>query len=215
LPFNPPYRFVDTEEPARSQLYRNFEEATRYMNGAYAGPVFVATSTTRPAKPWAGMVVYETDTNNLMAWNGSAWVAVFQPGAWSAWTPALTNMTQGNGTILANYVKIGRLVTARFTFILGSTSTMGTGPKFSLPVTASTAVTGDSHYIGTCFMTDVASSIFTGTAQCRDTGTTALIRVSKTNAGGYVGFADITATIPFTWASTYWLDVILTYEAAS
>ena len=34
----------------------------------------VCTSTTRPATPFQGQCIYETDTNRLYVWNGSAWV---------------------------------------------------------------------------------------------------------------------------------------------
>lgn len=33
----------------------------------------VCTSSTRPANPYEGQVIYETDTNNLRFWSGSAW----------------------------------------------------------------------------------------------------------------------------------------------
>ena len=35
----------------------------------------VCTSVTRPASPWQGMLIYETDTTNIMLWTGGAWVA--------------------------------------------------------------------------------------------------------------------------------------------
>ena len=36
----------------------------------------VVTSSTRPSSPFAGQLIYETDTNRLAAYNGSAWVGV-------------------------------------------------------------------------------------------------------------------------------------------
>jgi hypothetical protein len=36
----------------------------------------VCTSSTRPASPYEGQYLYETDTNNTLVWNGSAWVCV-------------------------------------------------------------------------------------------------------------------------------------------
>jgi hypothetical protein len=36
----------------------------------------VCTSTTRPASPYEGQVIYETDTDLVLAWSGSAWFTV-------------------------------------------------------------------------------------------------------------------------------------------
>lgn len=33
----------------------------------------VCTSTSRPTTPYTGQIIYETDTNNILSWNGSAW----------------------------------------------------------------------------------------------------------------------------------------------
>lgn len=36
----------------------------------------VCTSTTRPASPFEGQVIYETDTNRVLVYDGSAWVMI-------------------------------------------------------------------------------------------------------------------------------------------
>jgi hypothetical protein len=36
----------------------------------------VCTSTNRPASPFEGQVIYETDTDLVRAWNGSSWVTI-------------------------------------------------------------------------------------------------------------------------------------------
>lgn len=41
------------------------------LDGAVGAPTF--TSGTRPSSPWAGRVIFESDTGNVMFWNGSAW----------------------------------------------------------------------------------------------------------------------------------------------
>ena len=33
----------------------------------------VVTSTTRPGTPFAGQIIYESDTGNAQIWDGSAW----------------------------------------------------------------------------------------------------------------------------------------------
>lgn len=36
----------------------------------------VCTSTTRPSVPYTGQLIFETDTNLVLAWNGSSWRAI-------------------------------------------------------------------------------------------------------------------------------------------
>ena len=54
----------------------------------------VATSGTRPASPFNGQVLYETDTAKIVSWNGSAWVYTAAVVA----TTAIFNETQASGT---------------------------------------------------------------------------------------------------------------------
>jgi len=35
----------------------------------------IVTSATRPASPWTGQIIYETDTESTFVWTGSAWIA--------------------------------------------------------------------------------------------------------------------------------------------
>ena len=39
----------------------------------------VCTSTTRPASPYTGQVIFETDTNRMLVWNTTAWVIPNSP----------------------------------------------------------------------------------------------------------------------------------------
>lgn len=56
----------------------------------------VCTSTTRPASPYEGQVIYETDTDRVLVWNASAWVA---PNSQTANPPGLELVkTQTVGT---------------------------------------------------------------------------------------------------------------------
>lgn len=80
---------------------------TYLMNQA----VIVCTSGTRPSAPIEGMIIYETDTDRLGAYNGTTWVPVAAalheaPGGWtagtaySALTPSLT-LPAGNWVVQA------------------------------------------------------------------------------------------------------------------
>jgi hypothetical protein len=39
-----------------------------------------ATSSTRPTSPWTGQTAYETNTKNLILWNGASWVNIANAG---------------------------------------------------------------------------------------------------------------------------------------
>ena len=59
----------------------------------------VCTSTTRPTAPYEGMMIYETDTDKVLVWNGSAWYANWNlPWGvvqWESSTSAAQNLTSG------------------------------------------------------------------------------------------------------------------------
>ena len=78
----------------------------------------VATSTSRPAVPFDGQVISETDTDSLKVYDGSAWVGVGYP-------IAVFNETQASGTA-------------------GGTATSGSFVKRTLNTTVVNNITGCS-----------------------------------------------------------------------
>lgn len=55
----------------------------------------VCTSSTRPASPYEGQVIYETDTDKVLVWTGSAWLPPWNT-AWglvAAYKEVTTNQT--------------------------------------------------------------------------------------------------------------------------
>ena len=134
-------------------------------------------------------------------------------GAWQTWTPTLTNMTLGNGTVTAKYIQIGKTVFFRFAFVFGSTSTMGSIPRFSLPVTAAShAGSLGSILLGTANAYDNATNNFDCVAVLNST-TDAIIRVIQASGTNSLQ-ANITSTNPMTWTTSDELHVIGQYEAA-
>lgn len=128
---------------------------------------------------------------------------------WTSWTPTWTNLTVGNGTVLAKYTKISRTVHFRIKFTLGSSSSVGTGPVFTLPVTAA------SDYIiewpiGPAVCLD--SGVKAWSAYCQLNSTTQGLIRSDDGAGG---FGNVAATSPFTWGTADYFMITGTYEAAA
>jgi hypothetical protein len=59
---------------------------SNYLPSSRISQSGVCTSTTRPASPYEGQVIYETDTDRVLVWNASAWVA---PNSQTANPPGL------------------------------------------------------------------------------------------------------------------------------
>lgn len=75
---------------------------SRYIETSNLARPGVCTSTTRPASPYEGMVIYETNTDRTLVWNASAWVA---PNSTTANPPGLELVkTQTIGTGVSSIV---------------------------------------------------------------------------------------------------------------
>ena len=130
-------------------------------------------------------------------------------GGWVDFTPTFTNLTVGNGTVIARYQKIGKLVNLYFNFTLGSTSVISTSPSFTLPIAASQAYTVfNARYL------DSGVTSYFGIASTGG-GLTQLnfleMRVNSTYAD-IIG--NITATVPFTWTTNDIISAQISYEVA-
>lgn len=135
---------------------------------------------------------------------------------WQDWSPSYANITVGNGTVVAKYIQIGKVVHARFRFTLGSTSVVGSSPTVSLPVAANSEYANAVFSVGGIYCDDATS-----TTAGQVTGDT-IISESTTVATPVVRYTDtaaarrvtITATIPFTWTTSDILTMDFSYEAA-
>ncbi len=133
---------------------------------------------------------------------------------WADWTPTLSNMTLGNGTVVARYTQIGKTVFARFSFILGSTSAISNNPGVTVPVTpSSTGYTTTIPFIG------IADFLESGVA--RNHGVITLLSTTdfrpfvNTVTGTYATSSSISATVPFTWGTADEYVFQVCYEAAT
>lgn len=127
--------------------------------------------------------------------------------AWQTWVPMLTNLTLGNGTVLAKYRQVGRTVDFRFRLVLGSTSAVGTDPKFTLPTTPS-ADFPTSDGVMPCHAHIVDSGITIRQALPLYAGGTTITLLYWDAA---VQPATITATVPWTWGTGDWIVAHGTY----
>ena len=129
-------------------------------------------------------------------------------GAWTTYTPTLTNLVKGNGTEVARYCQIGKTVTVFYSLTLGSTSSISTAPIISLPVTNANT----QYATGTGTYTDAGVLSYFGRIWM-NSSTGAYGVVDKTNST-YSEFAQVSATVPFTWATGDIFILNFSYEVA-
>ena len=164
----------------------------------------VCTSSTRPASPFEGQVIYETDTKKTLVYNGSAWAILSDVGAWTSYTPTWTGISSTGGSSTGGYIQHGKVVHFWARYLVGSSSISVTGAITpSLPV---------SRRVGDY-------STFSGYFTDSGTGWFFPLTVGETmyaanSNGTYVSASTPSGTVPITWAVNDQCVISGTYEAA-
>jgi hypothetical protein len=158
--------------------------------------VITCTSTTRPASPVEGMTIYETNNDLYRTWDGTAWQPLVSPTEVYA---ATTNITIGDGTLVARYARLGSFYIYQFRFEWGSTTSFGAEPFFR--ISAPTTIGSFTDGSGISYMIDSSAAVtYAGTLRLQATGN--WIQVRPFNPSGtYLGIHDFSNTVPFTWAA--------------
>jgi hypothetical protein len=185
-------------------------------NGAIAkslvdakGDLIAATADNTPARLAIGSNDQVLIADSTAA-TGMKWGAV--PGAtyaYTSWTPTLTNLTLGNGTMTGKYVQIGKFVHATLSLTWGSTTSSSGAWEFSSPVTMATP---NNTYIGTARLLDAGVQNYPGMVLILTS--TKLIAFSQYVGNTYAEAANIATTSPFTWTTGDNLSFSITFEAA-
>lgn len=160
--------------------------------------------------PVEGMFCYTSDTDNYWYYNGSSWVIVLHAGAWTSYTPSLTNVTIGNGTVYGAYARSGKTIHFQASVTFGTTTSVSGVPTLSLPVTASGSNLTNVGFVG-AFGDSSAAAIYQ-TQPVASTTTVALYAINT--SGTYSLYVASSSTVPFTWATSDYIQVSGTYMAA-
>jgi hypothetical protein len=137
---------------------------------------------------------------------GLAWKTATTQFPWQAWTPTLTNITLGNGTIVARYQQIGKTVNFEVVFTMGSTSAMGSTPQVSMPVTPARYVKAFPVQI-----VDEGTGLIWGNADTYNNK----FYITSTVVNATFATADyLSSTSPMTWTTSDKFSIYGTYEAA-
>ena len=180
----------------------------------------VCTSSNRPATPFEGQMIYETDTDKVLVYNGSAWLYLSTPqtteigGAWvtftPTWTASTTNPVLGNGSISGRYCQINKLVLAEYYLVMGSTTTFGSGIySFSFPITQ-VATLGLYNNLGSGVAFDISAANAYVIAANNLNANTSSFSGRFTGAGN----GDLTSIAPFTFANTDIITFSIQYQVA-
>jgi hypothetical protein len=135
---------------------------------------------------------------------------------WISYTPTWTNLTVGNGTVTAAYKQIGKTVLYRICLIFGTTTSMGTNPFVTLPVTPIT-YPGVERTILSNFARfhDSGTASYVGFLQQDNSDVNRCLIVVLTTSTTYGQITNgLTATLPHTWAVNDEILVTGQYEAA-
>jgi hypothetical protein len=130
--------------------------------------------------------------------------------AWQSYTPTLTNVNITGGTSVFAYVQIGKTVHVRGSFTAGAATPISGSIQFSVPVTASTAATG--NVVGNVLFTDTGTAAYPGVV--RSTSSTVFVLNAMNASGTYTTSVATSSSIPFTWGTGDSFEFTCTYEAA-
>lgn len=147
--------------------------------------------------PTSGQRAWITADDRLWIHDGTGWIVAFEPP--QSYTPTLTNITQGNGTVTGWYQRSFGQCFFEAVFTFGSSgSAMGTGPALGLPK----ATIGIRRNALTCEVQDTGTNQFVGVNDLvAAAGTSVTIRYQSVT-GALVNTTAITSTAPHTWANT-------------
>ena len=159
------------------------------------GPIPVRSQAERDAITWGSaenpVYVDRLDLGILQrsvasgAWSGAS------VGPWVTYTPTLTNLALGTGSMSCQWRYEGDLVRVRFAFVIGSGAAMS-GPRFSLPV-ASIAIPHTFVVAGHASLA-IGGGRYAAVA---DLPSTTLAQINYLGTSGLM--TDVTLSAPATW----------------
>jgi hypothetical protein len=158
--------------------------------------------------PTEGIVTYLNDVDRLDIHNGTAFAPAIGTGAWIAYTPTLTGITIGNGTVTAKYSRVGKTVNVSILIVLGSTSSITGIVQVGIPLTRAANTVPNT----TISFDDTNVAIWPGFAFEAASVIQCLALLAN---GTYAAQAGTSATVPFTWGSGDKINVATTYETSA
>lgn len=189
--------------------------ASTYFNPLVQQSIIPCTSGARPSSPPEGMHIYETDTDRMAKYTGSAWEYI--AGSRVTFGPTLTatttNPTLGSGSTQAGWYTYLPGPCVAFTFFIRfgtSGAAAGSGQYLiPLPVTAATLSgfgTGDQVAMGVGMLRDNSAGTIASATTYVPGSNLAVCAVLHDNSGG-----TVSNSAPWTWAASDYIAGSITY----
>lgn len=153
----------------------------------------ICTSATRPAAPYDGQVIYETDTDRAMVWDNSAWVVLSAMGSWTTYTPVLSQGVTITKTVNhARYIQFGKIVMGSVYMTATSSGTVGLTLRSGFPVTPVSSIFNNTQSFGSSigsggFYKSSGTVQYNFTVQCLGSGVDSLAFYVNGTGGSMFG----------------------------
>jgi hypothetical protein len=176
-----------------------------------ASPTFTGT----PTLPTGTIATTQTAGNSTTAVATTAFVTTANQlmGTYTAYTPTLTAITIGNGTLTGQYARVNDFVHVTGSFTLGSTSAVTGSIGISPPININASMGYAASPLGLCNLYDTSSGAMNNLQLLWASATEMRVRAINT-AAAYSVMVVTSATVPLTWAVGDILTWQATYRAA-
>lgn len=151
---------------------------------------------------WNAAALTESDINTYLTHTGSSW---------DSYTPTLTNITLGNGTLTGDWWRAGRGIFFKVKLTFGSTTSVSGTMTIGLPTAYADGT--DAEVFSALMFDNSANTRYDGRSQAISTTTVAINAMNS--SATYLTETATSSTVPFTWATSDQLVVAGFYESAS
>lgn len=187
-----------------------YKDGGSYEYGMIASSVYGAPNTTVTLitnSDYAMAAATITDTYLSYAETPEGFPAYFN------YTTTPTNFTVGNGVLVTRWTAALGRMHIHLEFVLGSTSSVGSTPSFSLPVASSGYSSQFFTSVGVGMYFDNAGASYAGQIALNGSGdVSSAYLVALITSSSYATQTDLSATKPFTWGTSDIMQAELTYQ---
>ena len=132
-------------------------------------------------------------------------------GTYTAYTPTLTNLTIGNGTLASTYCRVNNFIHFQGKITFGSTTSVTGSVQISVPVSISTTQSSQGTALGTNTFYDTSVGTWYLGVASSNVAARFFPGIQYTN-GAFAQFGNMDSTTPMTWATGDYYTWNITYR---